>query len=111
MGAPADVCAHQDLAVEVCLGELLEGQLQDLEVIGGGVGAGVAGTKQAGQCLAGLIEVAEQRVEAEAALVVAGGVLLLGVGAKQRGVDVEDQLAWAGRPPPRPPRRFLSFSR
>ena len=43
VGAPADVGAHEDLAVEVGLGQLLEGQLQHLEVIGGGVGAGVAG--------------------------------------------------------------------
>jgi hypothetical protein len=58
-------------------------------VIGGAVGAGVAGTKQAGKWLACLIEIAEQRVKAEAPLVVAGGPLLLGVGVKQGGVEVE----------------------
>ena len=43
VGAPADVGAGEDLAVEVRLGQLLQGQLQHLEVIGGGVGGGVAG--------------------------------------------------------------------
>ena len=37
----------EDLAVKVRLGQLLERQLQHLEVIGGGVGAGVAGPQQA----------------------------------------------------------------
>ena len=36
MGAPADVGAHEDLAVEVGGGQLLENQLQDAEMIGGG---------------------------------------------------------------------------
>ena len=89
VGAPADVGAHEDLAIEVCLGQLLQGQLQDLEVIGGGVGPGVAGAQQARQRLAGLIQVAEQRVKAEAALVVPRRALLLGGGAEQGGVDAE----------------------
>ena len=68
MGAPADVGTHEDLSVEVSLGQLLEGQLQDLEVIGGGVGAGVAGAQDPGQGLAGLGQVTEQWVKAEAAV-------------------------------------------
>ena len=35
VGAPADVSANEDLSLEVLLGQLLEGQRQDLEVIGG----------------------------------------------------------------------------
>ena len=96
MGAPADVGADEDLSIEVGGGQLLERQLQHLEVIGGGVGAGVAGAKDPGQGLAGLGEVTEQREKAEAALVVAGGALLLGVGGEQAGVDVEDQLLGSG---------------
>ena len=89
VGAPTDVGAYEDLAVEVLGRQLLERHLQHLEVIGGGVGAGVAGPQQAGQRLAGLVEVAEQRVEAEASLVVARRPLLLGGGAEQGGVDAE----------------------
>jgi hypothetical protein len=96
VGTPADVGAGEDRAMEVCLGQLLEGELQHLEVIGCGVGGGVAGAKDAGQGLAGLGEVTEQRVKAEAALVGAGGTLLLGIGGEQAGVDVEDQLLGAG---------------
>ena len=54
MGAPADVGADEDISVEISGGQLLERQLQHLEVIGGGVGAGVAGAKDPGQGLAGL---------------------------------------------------------
>lgn len=73
-------------------------------MIGGGVRAGVAGPQDGGECLVGLVEVAEQRVESEAALVVASRLLLLGVGGDQGGVDVEDDLlgAGAGLPGPRP---------
>jgi hypothetical protein len=92
VGPPADVGAGEDLATQVGLGQLLERQLEDLEVIGRGVGGGVAGPQDRGQRLACLGQVAEQRVKAEAALVVAGGAFLLGVGDQERGVDVEDQL-------------------
>jgi hypothetical protein len=61
-------------------------------VIGGGVGAGVAGSQDARHGLAPLIEEAEEGEEAEAVLVGTGGALLLGVGAEQGGVDVQDQL-------------------
>jgi hypothetical protein len=104
VGRPADIGANEDLAVEVGLRELLQGSLQDLEVIGSGVRAGVAGSKQGGEGLVRLVEIAEQGVKAEAALVVAGGVLHLGVGGDQGGVDVEGDLigTGAGVPDPRP---------
>ena len=101
MRAAGRVGAHQDLRVRVLahrLGQLVEGIDQHADVIGGRVGAGVAGPKDAGQGLAA--QVAEHRVEAVAALVGGGGALLVRVGRHERGVDVEDDLARArpGRP-------------
>ncbi len=89
------VGAHEDLGVAATRGrDLLERVQGDLDVIGGSVGAGVAGPQETGQRLraegiAGLVEVGEQRVEAEAALAGAGGSLLLGVGGDERRVDVD----------------------
>ena len=57
---------------------------------------GVPWPQDGGQRLAGLGQIAEQRVKAEAALVVAGGAFLLGVGCRAGGVDVEDQLLGPG---------------
>ena len=75
------------------VGQLREGELKQRDVVGGGVGAGIAGAQDPGERLAGGGLEAEQRVEAEAALVGARGVLLLGVRGEQRGVDVEDEAA------------------
>ena len=58
--------------------------------------AALPGRRTPGQWLAGLAQEAEQWGESEAALVGAGGALLLGVGAEQGGVDVEDQLLGTG---------------
>ena len=91
--------------MEVCLGQLLQGELGDLEVIGGGVGTGVAGAKDAGRRLAGLGQVTGQGEEAEAALVGAGGALLLGVGTHERGVNIENQLLRSGARLPGPRQR------
>ena len=104
VGGAADVGAGEDLAIELFGGQLLERQLQNREVIGGGVGAGVAGTKQPGERLAGLVEVAEQGVKAKGALVGAGGALLLGVRGEDRRVDVEGDRRGpgAGLPSSRP---------
>jgi hypothetical protein len=60
VGSAADVGADEDLAAKVGFGLLLERCLQDLEVIGGGVGGGVAGTRDTGRGLARLGQVAEQ---------------------------------------------------
>ncbi len=65
-------------------------------MIGGGVGAGVSGAQQAGQGLACLVEVAEQRVEAEASLVVPRCALLLRGGTEQGGVDAEGDRLGSG---------------
>ena len=72
-------------AERAALGPMHPGRV---DVIGGGVGGGVAGTQQAGQRLARLGEITEQRMEAEAALVVAGRFFLLGVGGDQGGADL-----------------------
>jgi hypothetical protein len=59
-------------------------------VVGGRVGAGIAGTQDPGERLASRGLEAEQRVEAVAALVGACRALLLRVRRDERGVDVED---------------------
>jgi hypothetical protein len=69
-------------------------------VICGGVGAGVAGAQDGGQGLAAAGLAAQQRVEAIAALVVAGGALLVGVGRDKRGVDVQDEAPGGARQAP-----------
>jgi len=97
---PRGVGARQHGAVEVGLGDLREREREDLEVIGRGVGPGAALSQDAGQGLAGAVEVAEQRVEAEAALPGRGGALLLGVGGDEVGVEVKDDLR--GCPAERP---------
>ena len=69
-------------------------------VLSGGVERGVARSQQARQRFARLVEVGLQRVKPEAALVVPGGALLLGMRGDQRRVDIDhDPL---GRPSPAP---------
>src|SRR3954454_24539021 len=64
----AAVGAHQELAIKVCGGELLEGEREHGEVIGRGVRAGVAGPQDRGQRLAGLVELTADRVKANPCL-------------------------------------------
>ncbi len=90
--------------------------VQHLDVIGGGVAAGVARAQQPGQRLATgdvrAVQVAQQRVEAEALLPGRRGVLLLRVRGQQARVEVEPQhlrrigqvRSGAGRPGPLPRR-------
>jgi len=79
------------------LGELGDGPIEDRDVVGDGVGSGVARTEDPRQRLAGGIGEAEHRVEAEPALV-GGGRLVLAVGMDldQRGVDIEDDRVLPG---------------
>src|SRR5690606_10856353 len=97
MGAAAGVGADQYLSAAL-LGELGQGKPGGVDVIGGGVGPGVSGSQQQGQGFAGavLAVVGEDRhrVEAEGLLPGRGGVLFVGVGNDDGGVDVDrDQLA------------------
>jgi hypothetical protein len=86
---------------------LRQRQVGDLGVVGGGVGAGVARPQQASERLAGAVlavQEGQQRVEPEAALVGAGGGLLVGMRLHQRAVDVDQQQpvgVRAGLPGPR----------
>lgn len=56
-------------AVPVRVGDLRECLVEHRDVVAGGVGTGVSGTQPARQCLAGVGQEAQQRMEAEAALV------------------------------------------
>lgn len=85
----AGVGTGQDLHPRCGLGQLLQGLLQHGDVIGRGVGAGVAWPQDGSQRLAALVQVAGQRMEAEPSLEVPRRSLLLGVGRDQRGVEVE----------------------
>jgi len=77
------------------LGQLLKGQVQDREVVSGGVAAGVTRAQDPGQGFAsrnvGAVQEDQQRVEPEAVLVGRGRVLLVTVGGQQRRVHVQDQ--------------------
>ena len=95
---------HRLLAVAVGdLGrQLRQRLLQHGDVVGGGVRAGVAGPQHAGEMLAGLVEEAVQRMEAEAALAVRPATLLLGVALQQLRVEVERDRLRARPQLPRP---------
>jgi hypothetical protein len=85
--------AHRDLAWQ-----LGDGLVEDDEVVGDVVRAGVARPQRRGQQLAGRVREQEQRVEAVAALVGrAGAGLLLGVDLDEGGVDVEHDRRTPGR--------------
>jgi hypothetical protein len=58
--------------------------------------------QEARQGLARLVKEAEQREEAEAVLIGAGGAPLLGVDTGEGGIDVEDQLLGPGTRIPGP---------
>lgn len=72
----------------VGVGDLGKRLVEDGDVVGGGVGTGVSRPQQAGQGFAGVVQEAQQRVVAEAALVGRRGLLLLGVAGDQGGVEV-----------------------
>jgi hypothetical protein len=96
----ADVRAHQDLAVEVLGGQLRQGEPEHGEVILSGVRPGIPRSQDRGERLAGLVQIAVQRVEPVPVLVVASRQLLLRMRGQQRRIDVQrDRL----RPRPRVP--------
>ncbi len=87
------VGADEDVgAVAVGVGDLGQSRVQDGDVVRGGVGAGVARPQHTGQGLAGVVQEAQHRVVAEAALVGGRCLLLLRVAGDQGGVDVQDQV-------------------
>jgi len=113
MGAPCGVCPgqHGDPAhgIEAPGGhrQLRQGQVQDLDVIGGGVGPGIAGAQDPRQGFGGVVQPCADRVEAEPFSVSGCGVLLVGMGIEQGGVEVQRHVAVLGdrvetRPPHRP---------
>ena len=78
---------HLDLGrINWELGERVE---QHGDVIGGCRGPSVAGTEQPGERFAGRVEIGEQRVKAEPALVRRCRLLLHGVRADQRCFEIE----------------------
>ena len=93
----ARVAAHQQL-VGPLVGQLLDGAGEHLGVIGGRVGAGVSRPKQARQRLAGLVEVAEQGVEAVAVLVGASRAPLVGMAGDQGRASISSVIR-SGRAP------------
>jgi hypothetical protein len=88
----AGVGPGQHLHPPGLVGQLHQRRQQYADVVSRGVGAGAARSGHPGQRLAAGLQVAEQRVEAEAALEVARRALLLGVGGNQRSVEVEHDL-------------------
>jgi len=95
--APALSAPHDDrLGLGDLARKLLERVGEQPDVIGGIVGARVARPEHAGQRLApgalvGTVEVGQQRMKAEAALIGAGRAVFVGVRGDQRRVDVDDQ--------------------
>jgi hypothetical protein len=93
--APAGVGADQDrLLLPRLSGELGEREVDHVDLVGGGVGRGVAGPQDRGQRLAGAVTTVQpgrQRVEPEGVLVGAGRALLVGVRGHQGGIQVDHQ--------------------
>ena len=75
---------------------------QDLHVIVGVVGPGVAGPQHSGEGFLGLVQIPNQRVEAEAPLIGGCRVLFVRVRGEQRGVDVDRDGVRSGPEGPGP---------
>ena len=80
--------AGEDVPVERALGQLLERQVQQPQMVLRVVRAGVPGPEDTRQQLPPAGD--QQRVEAEPALVMPGCLLLLGVHVDRSGIEVED---------------------
>ena len=74
--------------------------VKDHHMVGGGVGARVAGPQHHRQRLAGAIQPAAQRMKAEAVLAMGRRALLLGMHLDQMAVEVQHDPLPAGRPAP-----------
>lgn len=101
--ASGAVGADEDAgAVTVGVGDLGQGRVQDGDVVGGGVGTGVARPQHSGQGFAGVVQEAQQRVVAEPAFVGGRCLFLVRVAGDEGGIEVQDQArqiasAGAGR--------------
>lgn len=86
------VGAYQDrLAVAVRFGDLGQAGVQDRDVVGGGVAAGVAGPQDAGEGLVGVVQEPEDRVVAERMFERRRRLLFLRMADHHAGVQVDDQ--------------------
>jgi hypothetical protein len=92
---------HDDLGLLDHLArELLEREFDDLDVVAAVLAPALRGPQHARQRLPALVEVGQQRMQAEAALQGAGGAVFVGVGADQRRVKIDhDALGRRARIP------------
>ena len=96
-GAPGAIGADQDrMSVAVGVGNLGECGVQDDDVIGGGVGAGVAGAQLGGEELAGVVAEREQGVVAEGVLERRRGMFFLAVADQHVRIHVDHQRVQPG---------------
>jgi hypothetical protein len=97
LGGAGAVAADQDrMPVPLLVGDLAERLVGDLDVVGGGVGAGVPRPQHAGQGFVGVVQPGQQRVIAEPVLERGRGLLLLRVAGHQAGVQVDHQTGHGG---------------
>ncbi len=78
------------------LGELVDGGGQGDDVVSSAVGPGVARPEHPGQHLASLGQHRRERMVSVGALVRRGGVLFVGPGAHDRGVQIDDRFVSVG---------------
>jgi hypothetical protein len=82
--------------VPVSVGNLLERGVEDGDVVGGGVGTGVARAQQGGEELAGVVAEREQGVVAEGVLERRRGLFLLAVADQHVRIHVDHQRVQPG---------------
>jgi len=86
-----------EVAGLVVLGKSRQRPVEEFDVVVGIVGSGVPCTELGGQRFIGRVAPHTQRKEPEALLIGGGGVLLLGVGVDQGGVEVQHQRLPGGQ--------------
>ena len=99
IGGAGAVAAEQDLAAR-SVRQLRQRHLQDLDVVAGVIGRGVARPQFAGERLLRLLQVADDGMKAVPVLEVGSRRLLVGVRVDQRGVEIEDDLLRRRAQPP-----------
>lgn len=92
LGAARAIGPDQDWdAVPVRIGDLGERGVEDADVVGGGVRAGVAWPEQPGQELPGVVQERQDRMVAEGGLERRRGLLLRRMAHHDAGVHVDHQ--------------------